>query len=69
MKFLAAGQPAERAPVPALYAHELDHLLNDHDPRVLYHDDLSSVNEPVYFHQFAAHALKFGLALRGRSRA
>jgi SAM-dependent methyltransferase len=61
VKFLAAGQPAERAVVPALFAHELDHLLNDHDPRVLYHDDLSSVNEPVYFHQFAAHALKFGL--------
>jgi hypothetical protein len=36
IKFLAAGQPAKREDVPAMYAKELDHLLNDHDPRVLY---------------------------------
>lgn len=61
LKFLASGQPAERGPVPALFAHEIDNLLNDHEPRVLYHDDLSAMNEPVYLHQFAAHARRFGL--------
>jgi SAM-dependent methyltransferase len=61
MKFLTAGQPQEPSPMPALFAHELDGLLNDHDPRVLYHDDLGTVNDPVYFHEFAAHAKRFGL--------
>src|SRR5262249_5125316 len=61
IKFLAAGQPKQPGPVPAMYASELDNLLNDHDPRVLYHDDLGTVNDPVYFHEFAAHAKRFGL--------
>jgi methyltransferase-like protein len=61
MKFLAAGQPTERGAIPALYSHELDGLLNDHDPRVLFHDDLGTVNDPVYFHEFVAHARAFGL--------
>jgi SAM-dependent methyltransferase len=61
LKFLAAGQPAKREDVTAMYAKELDHLLNEHDPRVLYHDDLGAFSEPLYFHEFAAHARKFGL--------
>lgn len=31
------------------------------DPSVLFHDELSAVYQPVYFHEFAAHASKFGL--------
>lgn len=62
LRFLLAGQPKEnRKPGSALFAHELEHLLTEHDPRVLYHDDLSGVNDPVYFHQFDAHAKKHGL--------
>jgi SAM-dependent methyltransferase len=61
LRFLAAGQQAGRGPGPALFAHEIDGLLNDHDPRVLYHDDLGAVNDPVYFHEFVAHAGRFGL--------
>ena len=61
LKFLLAGQPTDGKPIPTLYRHELDGLLNDHHPSVLYHDDLSDVNDPVYFHQFAAHAAAFGL--------
>jgi predicted methyltransferase family protein/methyltransferase family protein/protein-lysine methyltransferase-like protein len=61
IKFLLAGQPRDRAPVPALFTHLLDELLDNHDPSVLYHDDLSPVNDPVYFHEFAAHAKRFGL--------
>jgi hypothetical protein len=30
-------------------------------PALLYHDDLSQVNEPVYFHEFAEHAAGHGL--------
>lgn len=31
-------------------------------PFALYHDDLAELNQPVYFHQFIAHAQRFGLA-------
>jgi SAM-dependent methyltransferase len=61
LKFLAAGQPAKREDITAMYAKELDSLLNDHDPRVLYHDDLGAFSEPLYFHEFAAHAKQHGL--------
>jgi SAM-dependent methyltransferase len=61
IKFLAAGQPAKREDITAMYARELDHLLNEHDPRVLYHDDLGAFSEPLYFHEFMAHAKRFGL--------
>ncbi len=30
-------------------------------PSLLFHDDLSPVNDPVYFHQFADHAARHGL--------
>lgn len=61
LKFLAAGLPTELTPMTAMYGHELNSLLNDQHPTVLYHDDLAAVNDPVYFHQFAAHADRFGL--------
>ena len=35
--------------------------MEDRPPALLYHDDLSKVNEPVYFHEFAAHAACHGL--------
>jgi len=28
---------------------------------LLFHDDLAEINNPVYFHEFAAHAARFGL--------
>ncbi|MEW5979697.1 MAG: class I SAM-dependent methyltransferase [Acidobacteriota bacterium] len=30
-------------------------------PATLYHDDLSPINDPVYFHQFVGHAAQYGL--------
>lgn len=45
----------------ALLDPELNRIVQDEDPRVLYHDDLGEVNDPVYFHQFAAHAGRAGL--------
>jgi hypothetical protein len=34
----------------------------------LYHDDLASVNDPVYFHEFAAHAASHGLQYVGEAQ-
>ena len=35
--------------------------MEDRLPALLYHDDLSPVNQPVYFHQFTEHAAGHGL--------
>lgn len=60
-RFLAAGkQPKKTDAALALLGPELEDILEDRDPRVLYHDDLGAVNEPVYFHEFMAHARRFG---------
>ena len=62
VRFLAAGRPQKKADAAlALLSPELEDILEDRDPRVLYHDDLGAVNDPVYFHEFAAHAKHFGL--------
>ncbi len=41
--------------------HEAMHLLNDTQPAVMYHDDLSSINEPYSITAFMAHARRHGL--------
>jgi methyltransferase-like protein/SAM-dependent methyltransferase len=38
-----------------LIRNELNHMAN-HPPALVYHDDLSTFNQPVYFHEFVAHA-------------
>ena len=62
-RLLQAGLPAGKSSnaALALLEPELKEITQQRDPRVLYHDDLSEVNDPVYFHQFAAHAGCFGL--------
>jgi SAM-dependent methyltransferase len=35
--------------------------IEDRLPALLFHDDLSPINDPVYFHQFAEHASRHGL--------
>ena len=40
--------------------NELKHL-NDSSDAYLLHDELEAVNDPVYFHEFAAHATRHGL--------
>ncbi len=70
LKFLLPGLPAaDREPPVEAYAHEMTHLLSQKRPAVLYHDDLSAVNEPVYFHQFAAHAGRHGLRFVAEAEA
>jgi methyltransferase-like protein len=62
LKFLLGGIPAEgRLPPVSAFCHEMAYLLSERDPAVVYHDDLSAVNDPVYFHQFVAHAGRHGL--------
>lgn len=62
LKFVLGGIPVEgRTPPVAAFAHEADFLLTGRHPAVVYHDDLSPVNDPVYFHEFVAHAGRHGL--------
>jgi hypothetical protein len=62
LKFLVAGLPTVgRKPPADAYAHEMTELVCGKKPATLYHDDLSEVNDPVYFHQFAEHAGEHGL--------
>ena len=41
--------------------HEAMHLLNDSQPAVMYHDDLSSINEPYTITAFVEHARRYDL--------
>ena len=60
LDFLAVAHDAADA-YGALLAAECGRI-EKHSPGHLYHDDLADVNEPVYFHEFVAHADDFGLA-------
>jgi SAM-dependent methyltransferase len=55
VRFLASAEPTS----PAL--REELRVVAARDPSVLFHDDLSEVNHPVYFHQFIEHAREHGL--------
>jgi len=67
-KFLAAGgQGAKTDSAVALMAHELESVIGGRDPRVLYHDDLGTFNDPVYVREFVAHAGRFGLRFVGEA--
>src|SRR5262249_43568523 len=59
-RFLKAGRPKKADAALALLGPELDDILEDRDPRVLYHDDLGEFTAPVYFHEFTAQAKRFG---------
>jgi SAM-dependent methyltransferase len=60
LDFLAVAHPAEDA-YGRLLAAESERIAKL-SPGHLFHDDLAEVNDPVYFHQFVAHAGEFGLA-------
>jgi SAM-dependent methyltransferase len=44
----------------AIMRRQSERLLERSD-ETLFHDELAAVNEPVYFHEFASHAARFGL--------
>ena len=45
----------------SMWLQEFDKRIPRKSDGSLYHDDLSEVNAPVYFHRFTAHAAKYGL--------
>src|SRR5438874_798076 len=47
-------------PIDALLRHEFRQVTQITDS-ALYHDDLAEPNDPVYFHEFAAHAARYDL--------
>lgn len=51
----------ERGAYGPAIRHEAMHLLNDTQPAVLYHDDLSSINEPFSISGFVGQARRHGL--------
>ena len=67
LQFLADARAAGTGPAGApadLYGAALRkalHFIADKPDTGLYHDDLASINQPVYFHEFAAHARRHGL--------
>jgi SAM-dependent methyltransferase len=58
-QLLATGRSTEDA-YSALFKREFERLTT-RDPGFLFHDDLAAVNEPVYFHEFVAHAARHRL--------
>ena len=59
LAFLIEGWSAEHE-FGALMSRHAERLLERSD-ETLFHDELAADNEPVYFHQFAAHAARHGL--------
>ena len=63
LKVLALGRP-EPDPFDAAAA-DYARVLLEHSDSALFHDDLAPVYEPVYFHEFLAHAKTYGLQYAG----
>ena len=65
LKVLALGRP-EADPFDAAAA-DYARVLLEHTDSALFHDDLAPVYEPVYFHEFVAHAKAHGLQYAGEA--
>ncbi len=65
LKVLALGRP-EPDPFDAAAA-DYARVLLEHTDSALFHDDLAPVYEPVYFHEFVAHAAGYGLQYAGEA--
>jgi len=65
LKVLALGRP-EPDPFDAAAA-DYARVLLEHTDSALFHDDLAPVYEPVYFHEFVAHAKANGLHYVGEA--
>lgn len=59
LQLLAIGRPESNALEKAVAAQAVELL--ERTDSALFHDDLSECYEPVYFHEFAAHAARHGL--------
>jgi methyltransferase-like protein len=67
LDFLAQSARDDGGAYSTLLRTELEHLRHQAD-HYLYHEHLEEVNDPVYFHQFAALAARHGLRYLGESR-
>jgi hypothetical protein len=65
LQFLRNGRQASPT-WQALVEEEVKNLL-EHGDGSLFHDDLAQINQPVYFHEFAAHAGRHGLQYLGEA--
>ena len=64
---LIAEPSVAQTEVDGLLRHELAKLATQTDS-ALFHDDLGVPNDPVYFHQFAAHLARYDLAYLGEAK-
>ncbi len=64
---LLAEDGDTEVPVDALLRAEFRELAGRTDS-LLFHDDLGAPNDPVYFHEFVAHAQRYGLAFVAEAR-
>ena len=60
VSLLAEGAAGHEGRSPAL-KREIELVQAYRDHALLYHDDMAESNSPVYFHQFAEHAVRHGL--------
>jgi len=65
LRLVAIGRPDPDALEKAVAAQAAEVL--ERTDSALYHDDLSEVYEPVYFHEFAEHAGRHGLQYMGEA--
>jgi len=64
-RLIAAGPRSPHEGDDALRAEF--RALAERPDSALFHDDLATLNEPVFFHAFVAHAARFGLAFLGEA--
>ncbi len=60
-EFVRISRQLPEGAEPGLFDSDIATALNSRREDVLYHDDLSDVNDPVYFHQFVKHVAEHGL--------
>jgi hypothetical protein len=65
LRVIAMGRPEANALEKAVAVHAQELL--ERTDSALFHDDLSEIYEPVYFHEFAAHAARHGLQYMGEA--
>lgn len=67
LDFLSTSVPTENNPYGLYIKHELENLGKARDFYIA-HDHLEVINTPVYFHQFAEHAMRHGLQYLAESK-
>ncbi len=60
-EFIQLCRPKMEGEELELFDNDVDIVINKQIRSVLYHDELAPINQPFYFHEFAAHARHHGL--------